>query len=286
MAKAPTVSVIIPTRDRGDLLQETLESVALQTFDDHEIVLVDDGSSEPVVVPDFGRPVTIARHVRPLGPGSARNTGLAHANGEYVLFLDDDDLITPRRLERGVETIGRNPMHAMGVAMMASDRTLAIRRDLRFDGDLTETLHRGVLPSTGQTLFRRDCCVQFDPSLRLMEDVEWWVRMRDQAVFSWSDDVGLIIRVHDGVRPDIAGLTRHRAREMVIARHKSELAGDPASLAYHLRRAGSAAYLANRRFTAAKHAARSVMVRPSRSAFGLLGRSLLWPSGSRGRIDV
>lgn len=285
MATRPVVSVIIPTRDRGPYLLDAVESVARQSLRDIELIVVDDCSREPVNHLDLARPAHIVRHLRPLGPGSARNTGLAHARGEFVLFLDDDDWITDQRLEDGVAAIADCRMHASPcLASVDGQVTELIGR--RFSGDMRQTLHRDVLPSTGQTLFRRADCVQFDPALRLMEDVEWWVRMWDRAVFAWTEAPGLVIRRHDapreGVRPD----TRPLARLEVVTRHRATLQCDRASYAYHLRRAGSAAYLAGRRVSAARLAARSFVAAPSKSSMGLLARSVVPRAGLMRRRDT
>lgn len=265
----PLVSVIIPTRDRNDLLAETMTSIEAQTHRHFEIIVVDDASE----VKAEADGALIVRHLRPLGPGAARNTGLAHARGDYVFFLDDDDAITEQRLEWGVAQIGDERMHATAVATVSPEGRLDERRDLRFGGDMRRTLHRSILPATGQTMFRRVDCVQFDPSLRLMEDVEWWIRMTDRARFAWTDEIGLIIRNHGGHRPDLT-LSRSEARLRVIARHRDQLATDRASLAYHLRRAGSAALTEDRRTIAFVCAMRSMAALPSRSAAGVGVRAL------------
>lgn len=274
MATRPVVSVIIPTRDRGPYLLDAVESVARQSLSDIELIVVDDCSQEPVNHLDLARPAHIVRHLRPLGPGSARNSGLAHACGEFVLFLDDDDWITDRRLEDGVAAIADCRMHA-SPCLASIDGQLTELIGRRFSGDMRRTLHRDVLPSTGQTLFRRVDCVQFDPALRLMEDVEWWVRMWDRAVFAWTETPGLVIRRHDAARAGVEPDTRSLARLEVVTRHRATLQRDRASYAYHLRRASSAAYLGGERILAANLASRSFFAAPSRSSMGLLARSIL-----------
>lgn len=145
--------------------------------------LVDDNSDPAVEVgPTEGMPTKVVRHVRNLGPGGARNTGMAHANGKYVVFLDDDDRLHPDRIKAGVDDIGDAFMHSV-----SSNRS---RR--AFEGDMRKTLQHGELPSVTQVLFRRSDLVQFDTTLRVGEDIEWWIRMTDRAVFSRSEMVGLL----------------------------------------------------------------------------------------------
>ncbi|MBI4259617.1 MAG: glycosyltransferase family 2 protein, partial [Actinobacteria bacterium] len=102
----PLFSVIVPTHGRPAYLAEALASVAAQTIEDWEAVVVDDASPEPVEVPDDPR-FRLVRRDENGGPGAARNSGLAAATGRYIAFLDDDDLFTPDRLEVALEGLQR-----------------------------------------------------------------------------------------------------------------------------------------------------------------------------------
>jgi glycosyltransferase involved in cell wall biosynthesis len=257
------VSVIIPTYGRHEFLVEAAESVAAQTHSTIELIVVDDCSDEAVPPPSADRiDVRIVRHVRNLGPGAARNTGIAHARGEFVLFLDDDDLLAPDRVRDGVLGIAEARMHA-------ARTTISTRR---YEGDMRATLLHGHVPYTGQVLFRREDLVQFDPTLRVGEDTEWWIRMRDRAIFAWSDNVGVTIRGHDGPRLGVSDDVRAACRAAIMTRHWDEL--DPAARAYFANRAGSGALLAGRRVEAARFAARSLSAKFNPLALKILFRSL------------
>ena len=92
----PTFSVVIATYERLDLLKATLESVWAQSFHSYEVIVVDDGSTDGTVdyLLGLGDRVTIIVQ-RNAGPGVARNAGAEVATGEYVAFLDSDDLWFP-----------------------------------------------------------------------------------------------------------------------------------------------------------------------------------------------
>ncbi|CAN5842027.1 hypothetical protein BH24DEI2_BH24DEI2_23430 [soil metagenome] len=92
----PRFSLIIPTYNRAALLKRTLHSVFAQTFQDFETLVVDDGSADETVslLESYADRVTALRQAN-RGPGSARNLGVEHAQGEYVVFLDSDDLLLP-----------------------------------------------------------------------------------------------------------------------------------------------------------------------------------------------
>ena len=110
----PTVSVIIPTYNRADLLPRALDSVIAQTFEDWEIVLVDDGSTDGTAsLADtyrkrLGERMVCLRQPN-TGCGGARNRGIDAARGRFVAFLDSDDEYLPNKLERQLELFARRP---------------------------------------------------------------------------------------------------------------------------------------------------------------------------------
>ena len=99
----PLVSVIIPTYNRADLVQEALASVKAQTFRDFEIVVVDDGGTDGTCeVLSAWRETRVLRHPGRRGVSAARNTGITAARGQWLAFLDSDDLWLPDKLARQI----------------------------------------------------------------------------------------------------------------------------------------------------------------------------------------
>lgn len=102
------LSVIIPTYDRNDRLRDAVESVRRQTYSPVELIVVDDGSPTPVeqTLQDVStgeiESVDIVRHSTNRGANVARNNGIRRASGEYIGFLDDDDLWHEEKAERVV----------------------------------------------------------------------------------------------------------------------------------------------------------------------------------------
>lgn len=111
----PLFSVIIPTRNRADLFAVALQSVLEQRFPAFEVIVVDDGSSEPhasqygALASETPVPVKVLRLLptqRGHGPGYATNYGASYAGGNYLCFLDDDDQwVDPENLARAAEVI-------------------------------------------------------------------------------------------------------------------------------------------------------------------------------------
>jgi glycosyltransferase involved in cell wall biosynthesis len=99
-------SIVIPTYNRADLLRRTLKSVFDQEFKDFEVIVVDDGSTDDAeaVVRLWGDKIQFL-WTNQSGPGAARNFGVSQARGEYVAFLDSDDLWFPWTLQSFAELI-------------------------------------------------------------------------------------------------------------------------------------------------------------------------------------
>lgn len=104
------VSIIIPTRNRAHFLPRALDSIYAQTYPNFEILVVDDGSTDQtgrvVEAYDARLRYFLQRHQ---GVSAARNRALAEARGEYVAFLDDDDMFMPQKLEKQVAYLDEHP---------------------------------------------------------------------------------------------------------------------------------------------------------------------------------
>ncbi|MDD2364865.1 MAG: glycosyltransferase family A protein [Desulfuromonadaceae bacterium] len=106
----PKVSVIIPCYNHGAFLEETVASVLSQTFQEYEIIIVNDGSDDEAtnrLLSNYSKPRTIVIHTENKGVASARNTAIMSAVGKYILPLDADDLIAPTYIEKAVEVLDK-----------------------------------------------------------------------------------------------------------------------------------------------------------------------------------
>lgn len=106
--EGPTISVILPTHNRPGLLAEAIASVKAQTMADGELLVVDDASSPPAEVPSDGR-IRVIRHAASRGGADAKNSGAKAARGEFIAFLDDDDLLANDYLQSAVSSLRSHP---------------------------------------------------------------------------------------------------------------------------------------------------------------------------------
>lgn len=109
----PTVSVIIPTYNHAYLIARSIQSVLNQTFQDFELIIVDDGSTddtESLVNSYSSKKIKYVRHQKNQGAAPARNTGIRLAKGDYIALLDDDDEWMPEILEKQMKVYYTAPM--------------------------------------------------------------------------------------------------------------------------------------------------------------------------------
>jgi glycosyltransferase involved in cell wall biosynthesis len=183
---APLVSVIVPARNAGPTIVDTLESVRRQTVTDLEVIVVDDGSTDDTVA-------SVARVTDPritlvsfpwAGTSTARNRGMARARGAYLSFLDADDLWTPDKLELQLEALHRR--EDAGVAYSwtyeidPAGRPLGPHPPVRHEGDVYAAMLLGFFVGSGSNALLRRAVIEtvgeFDPGLRGVEDWEYFVR--------------------------------------------------------------------------------------------------------------
>ena len=201
----PRVSVIIPVYNRAARLCETLASVFAQTFRDREIIVVDDGSSDdtPERLRAFGSRITV-EHTAHAGPAAARNVGLDRARGEFVAFLDSDDLWDTLFLEKMVRALDVRPgadfaycdYALLGDGGLVRAAYLPVEHKLH--GNIWAALLGSDFLCVGAVLFRRERCdsLRFDPSLAVSEDWDFWLRLARTAQAAYVDEPLLRVRVN------------------------------------------------------------------------------------------
>lgn len=115
----PLATVVITTHDRPEFVQRALRSALAQTIRDIEVVVVDDGSGVPFVPAVHDMRVRVLRNDRALGVCAARNIGIGSARGDWITFLDDDDVLSPDMLRRSIAAAERSELPRPVAAMSA-----------------------------------------------------------------------------------------------------------------------------------------------------------------------
>ena len=185
------ISVVIPSYNRAHLLSRTVESVKIQNFDDLEILVIDDGSSDDTesVVADLQKHeprLRLVRHPQNRGEAAARNTGLRESRGRYIAFLDSDDVWLEGKLkhQHGALSNANGAYHAVvcGYLTVWPNGTRNQIDHWHFNKPITpkNLLMRGCGIGLGlNVMMEREAALSagnFDESLPLYVDLDWLCR--------------------------------------------------------------------------------------------------------------
>lgn len=182
------VSVVIPTKDRGQLLQTAVASVLAQVGVDVHVVVVDDGSATPAATHLANDPrLHWLRHETSRGVSQARNAGLGAVGTPWVAFLDDDDLWSPLKLRRQLEALATSG-HAWACSasvQFCADEVLGVSDPPAAD-DVSEAVLRGnPVPGGGSGVLVRTALLRavggFDAGLASLADWDCWIRLAQES---------------------------------------------------------------------------------------------------------
>ena len=232
--RPPTVSVVIPTYDRPEMLREAIESVLAQTYAPVELVVVDDGSptSARPVVESLDADAVFHRFDHNRGANVARNEGIRRSSGEYVAFLDDDDRWEPQKLARQVAALEADG--DLGVSYTgqrySGERTSVKREVPSITGDATRELFAGQYVITFSCLLVRREAIHAagypDPELPILQDREWLLRLSQHTKLAAIEEPLVSRRVggHEQISDRYEAL-RDVAYPRIYERHR-RAAGD------------------------------------------------------------
>jgi glycosyltransferase involved in cell wall biosynthesis len=294
------VSIVIPTYNRCRYLVEAVECVLAQTYEPIEVIVVDDGSTDGTAAAMerfVGRAQYLTQENQ--GPSAARNLGIGHSTGEYIAFLDSDDLWAPTKVEKQVAILERSPQ--VGVVFCEALRldcqtgeTRARPVGAEMRGDLRRKLLRRncITGSASAAMVRRACFEKvgvFDEALRSAEDWDMWIRLSRECHFDFVPERLVTLRNHGGnLHKKIELMHDHQRRVLERA-----FEGDPVDRGNRwLRRrsladihfdAGDEYYAAGQYRNALRHLAQSVTLWPfDRRYYTYAARALLKPVISLG----
>lgn len=204
------ISIVVPAYKAANVISATLDSILAQTYQPIEVIVVDDGSPDntaEVVAPYVAKHGEFLRLVRKPNGGvaSARNAGFAQSKGAFVLFLDQDDIITPSHVQRLHAALKANA--DWGVAYSAAryidesgEKNLGDIVLPKSGHLLPElVLRRVALPSTGVGLIRRsvvEIVGGYDEQRNTVADIDYWIRVaRAGYAIGYVPDVSFWYRI-------------------------------------------------------------------------------------------
>lgn len=181
MNSQPLVSAIITTKNRADLLPRAIDSALNQTYQNLEIIVIDDGSTDetPSVITEYQNEhsITLIRNEESLGACRARNQGIEEAKGEYIAGLDDDDEWYSNR----ISVLLKNYNDAFA-CITSNDRIVSSNRSVVWHKKKKITLDDLLYSNSvgNQVLVKKNRLLEvggFDESLRAAQDYDLWIRL-------------------------------------------------------------------------------------------------------------
>lgn len=223
------VSVVIPTHNRAFIIGDAIRSVLEQTFQDFEIIIVDDASTDSTeeVVRSFqDERISYVKLDGKIGASAARNVGIRTAKSEYVAFLDSDDLWLPDKLEKQLEVFkdGNTKLGVVYTRWIWVPRYLGVEPGKTFRGDV----HRYFLtnvptgPCTITLLCKKNYLALvggFDERFPAMQEYELHLRLSRHCSYDFVADIEAVARTMGDVisSDDIAQLV---ARKLLLEKHE------------------------------------------------------------------
>jgi glycosyltransferase involved in cell wall biosynthesis len=198
----PTVSIVIPTLNRAHLVTRAIKSVLNQTYQDFEIIVVDDGSideTEKVIKRCNNKRIKYKKHQKTRGPGAARNTGIDATYGDYIAFLDSDDEWLPTKLEKQINLFKKNIVKIgltyCGVELIdqrsrnVKEKWIPKYRGYVFEKNLSENF---IVSGSSTVIVQRKALEKagkFDESLASCEDWDLWIRIAKYYEFDFVPEI-------------------------------------------------------------------------------------------------
>lgn len=232
------VSTIIPVFNRAGMLREAVASVSEQTYRPIEILIIDDGSTDDTggiadALADSSEGLVQVLHQANAGVGLAREAGRQAVRGEFIQYLDSDDLLLPRKFEVEVAALRASPQ--CGIAYGPARHRDAVGREIVCDWKPANRIERTLFPSlllarwwdTPVPLFRRSVTDAIGPWTSLSQEEDWEYDARAGALgvlLAHVEETGAEIRDHDLNRLSRGGATnparlgdRARAHELILS---------------------------------------------------------------------
>ena len=183
--KKPFVTVIIPAYNRSSCLREAIDSVLSQTYGNFELIVVDDGSTDSTqdLLSLYAEKI-IALRTEHAGPSAARNQGILQARGEFIAFLDSDDLWLPDKLKTQVDFFSSSPevfvCQTEEIWIRNSIRVNPMKKHKKYSGWIFERCLPLCIVSPSAVMLHQavfDRVGLFDEAMPACEDYDLWLRI-------------------------------------------------------------------------------------------------------------
>lgn len=246
----PLISIIMPTFNRVNFLKKAIKSIQKQTYDNFELIVVDDASTdntENLISSLRDNRLIYVKNPKNMGGAASRNVGIHLAKGEYIGFLDDDDEWLPSKLEKQVSFFNEHPevdivytgflVRDINVWNIIGQIVPKMRGMIR-----EELLMDNCIGTTSTLLVKRGALLRtnlFDETLPSCQDWDLWISLSKFCYFDYLAEPLVIYSVHgDRISNNIEAVLE--GRKKIFAKYKEEIEKNKNILARHYLKIGSA----------------------------------------------
>ncbi|NEP72062.1 MAG: glycosyltransferase family 2 protein [Okeania sp. SIO2G4] len=194
----PLISVIVPAYNAEEYLEEALQSISKQNYEPLEIIVIDDGSTDKTasIAKGFSDKINYI-YQENSGPAAARNTGIKIAQGEYIAFLDSDDIWGDNHLEILLNYLTQEPDLE---AAMGRVQCMVVKENQQGKKIFEEFGEATINVNLGAGIYKKSVFIKqgyFDPNLQQSEDVDWFMRNKEAGIkIAMLEETTLYYRLH------------------------------------------------------------------------------------------
>jgi glycosyltransferase involved in cell wall biosynthesis len=197
-------SIVVPTYNRVHLISSTIESILAQTYQDYEIIIVDDGSTDHTeeVIQKFLSDKVHYYKTENAERAAARNYGTSKAKGDYINWFDSDDIMMPNHLEEAANLISKyNRPEIFAQGFLYKNTSGEVIQLYKYPENINKAMYRGNPIANSPVIVRRDIALanlfNEDRGLSVSEDYELWLRLAAKYHIYTSPEITLAIVDHE-----------------------------------------------------------------------------------------
>lgn len=193
--KVPTISVVIPTYNRANLVGRAIQSVLNQTYQDFEIIVIDDASTDDtdkIMILVNDKRIKYIKNKKNIGGSESRNIGIKNAKGKYIAFLDSDDEWMPTKLEKQLRKINESSVLAKIIYTgywVVKNSILELGQIPSKKGNIhRELLYQDYVNPTSTVFLKKNCFEKigyFNHILNARQDYDMWLRLSRHYNFDY-----------------------------------------------------------------------------------------------------
>lgn len=268
----PQVSIIIPTYNRSSFLRRAITSILNQTFDDFELIIVDDCSiddTEQVVADMNDGRIRYMKLESNIGAAAARNIGIKSARGRYISFLDSDDEYVHNKLEIQVRELDKS---SADVGVIYCGYSIHYEPDIIhgvvspiYKGNLFDILLKRNCIGSPTPLIKKECfdaCGLFDEYLPSCQDWDMWLRISTKYDFDFVNEP--LAKAHNHGNQISTNIeSKILSREKLLEKYKLYIVKEPKTASYLYQRLGFLHLLKHNSKRGRKYYLKSIVANPT-----------------------